>query len=74
MDETVVRWMKEMERKGVEYAVVRTVEAVYDRVAVLWESRKAVVIEFPPRVRKGYRIVRETVLKRKIESFRYYTA
>ena len=74
LDRVVVKWMREIEG-SVEFAIIRTADAIYDRAAVVLESEDNLTVEFPRSTGnkdRPWKIIRNIIPKRRVVSIQYY--
>ena len=70
----IAKWLKEI--KESRFAQIQTKEATYSRAAVVSESDKNIIVEFPKSTgnkEKPWKIIRNVISRDKIVSIRYYT-
>lgn len=73
MNEMVKNWIARCEKNGVRFAMIQTIAAIYDRVAVIPVSPSTFAIEYPKgSARKGYAIKRDRIQKDDIDKMVYY--
>ncbi len=54
------------------FAFIQTLDAVYDRVAVIVKNNYYVTVQYPEKRAQKYRIRNEDIQVRKIIKFQYY--
>ena len=59
MNGIVRAWLKRCKDFSLGFAYIRTLNAVYDRVAIMDEHSTGMQIEYPVRYRSGYKIKKE---------------
>ena len=72
LDSVITNWLKDMRKGAVRFAAIRTLNAVYDRVAVLKEKGDKYYVQYPKRYKKGWGIEKDFIPKRIVISLIYY--
>ena len=75
-------WQKKMKEAGRKFAIVKTIRAIYDRVAIISDLPSLLIVEYPKRNSKGkkssrspadaFSIKRENIPKNEITNLRYF--
>ncbi len=80
----VEAWEQEMKKAGHEFAMIRTKNAIYDRVTIVTDLPTMLIVQFPKgnsrnknsksihSLSENFTIKQENIAKRDVKNLRYY--
>ncbi len=72
LDMKIKLWLIGCKTEGYKFAMVRTFNAIYDRVAILPAKGHAFIVEYPKKLKGGWSIVSEIIPMREVITKQYY--
>ena len=73
MNEMVKNWMNRCKVNGIQFAMIQTIKAIFDRVAIVEETIHYLFVEYPKGdSKKGYVIKKERIPVSELQRIRYY--